>query len=287
MSTKPTSLPRLAEKELIRQLRTGQSRHEAKIREGIHDPEGIFSYNTFRSYEKHCRAFCKWVKSEHPECRTLKDALEYVPDYLKMRIDRGLSSYTVHLDASALAKLYHCQSKDFGVKLPSRERKNITRSRGSKTHDKHFSEKNNRAVVDFCRGTGLRRHELKALKVGDVAPDGSWVRVRRGKGGKPRTVPVLPAYQKHVAKCVADAKGKSVFESKAIKQRMDVHSYRREYANALYRSYVRNLKTLSNQEKYFCRKDKAGIVYDREAMLIVSRALGHNRIDVIAEHYLD
>jgi hypothetical protein len=41
-----------------------------------------------------------------------------------------------------------------------------------------------------------------------------------------------------------------------------------------------------DEEKYICRKDKAGIVYDRRAMKIVSKQLGHNRISVIASDYL-
>ena len=40
------------------------------------------------------------------------------------------------------------------------------------------------------------------------------------------------------------------------------------------------------KEKYFMRADRKGDVYDREAMEKVSKQLGHNRIDVIAGHYL-
>ena len=67
----------------------------------------------------------------------------------------------------------------------------------------------------------------------------------------------------------------------------DIHGYRREYATAYYKAIARPVDTLKPQEKYICRKDKRGIVYDRRAMLAVSRSLGHNRIDVIAGHYLD
>ena len=40
------------------------------------------------------------------------------------------------------------------------------------------------------------------------------------------------------------------------------------------------------EEIYCCRGDLAGVWYDRKAMLIASRNLGHNRVDVIAGHYL-
>ena len=68
---------------------------------------------------------------------------------------------------------------------------------------------------------------------------------------------------------------------------MDVHGYRREYANIYYKIVTRNVKEIPKEETYICRKDKYGMVYDRKAMLTVSRSLGHNRIDVIAQSYLD
>lgn len=37
---------------------------------------------------------------------------------------------------------------------------------------------------------------------------------------------------------------------------------------------------------YVCRKDEKGKRLDKKAMYITSKALGHNRINVIAEHYL-
>ena len=66
----------------------------------------------------------------------------------------------------------------------------------------------------------------------------------------------------------------------------DIHSYRAEYATAIYLSYARPLDQLTQKEKYYCRNDKKGIVYDRAAMLEASKALGHNRISVVGEHYL-
>lgn len=182
--------------------------------------------------------------------------------------------------------MFHCHTEDFGAALPSRNRADIVRSRGAKAHDREISEVRNQAVVEFCRGTGLRRSELRMLEVGDVDPDGSRVHVRRGKGGKERWVSVLPAYQAHVAACAARAKGRLVFQKWDLKNRLDIHGYRREYASALYAQKARDLKDLSAKELYICRKDKAGVVYDRRAMLVVSRNLGHNRISVIAGNYL-
>ena len=39
-------------------------------------------------------------------------------------------------------------------------------------------------------------------------------------------------------------------------------------------------------EVYTCRKDEAGKKLDKAAMLICSKALGHNRISVVADNYI-
>ncbi|MBQ9199846.1 MAG: hypothetical protein IJ141_06660 [Lachnospiraceae bacterium] len=74
---------------------------------------------------------------------------------------KKLSAYTLKLDAAALAKLYQCPTEEFGVELPPRRRENITRSRGHAVRDDSFSLSNNAEIVNYCRGTGLRRQELK------------------------------------------------------------------------------------------------------------------------------
>lgn len=78
----------------------------------------------------------------------------------------------------------------------------------------------------------------------------------------------------------------------------DVHSYRSDYATTVYQMYARPTHTLPYDSinkgsghtyqsgVYTCRKDRAGKKLDRHAMLIASKALGHNRIDIIANNYL-
>ena len=48
-----------------------------------------------------------------------------------------------------------------------RRRADITRSRGHKKSDAHFSEKNNQDLVEFCRATGLRNHKELQQICGD------------------------------------------------------------------------------------------------------------------------
>ena len=39
-------------------------------------------------------------------------------------------------------------------------------------------------------------------------------------------------------------------------------------------------------EVYICRKDEAGRKLEKAAMLVCSKALGHNRISVVADNYI-
>lgn len=80
------------------------------------------------------------------------------------------------------------------------------------------------------------------------------------------------------------AKNSKVFEH--IHSAFDEHYYRSLYACRCYKSKARDVEGLETKEKYICRKDKAGVVYDRKAMLYASKQLGHNRIDVVSTNYL-
>ena len=83
-----------------------------------------------------------------------------------------------------------------------------------------------------------------------------------------------------------------------VNENADIHSYRAEYATTMYRAYARNIEDIPydrvnrgtgkrfQSEVYVCRKDEAGRKLDKAAMLLCSKALGHNRISVVADNYI-
>ncbi|MFQ9801133.1 MAG: hypothetical protein ACLR23_21890 [Clostridia bacterium] len=179
-------------------------------------------------------------------------------------------------------------SADFDITLPHRERQAIERSRNTASRDYGFSKEKNADILAFARATGLRRHELAAIRPEQIRmnPDGSVALCGvTGKGGKVRDIAVLPGKEEAVLKFAGNPTGKPIFTS--VPSHMDVHGCRRAYANVLYRQLARSLHTLARQEKYYCKKDRRGMVYDRRAMLQVSRQLGTTCISAIAGHYLD
>ena len=205
--------------------------------------------------------------------------------YLQRGIDRGLSAATLSTQRAAICKLYGISADDLRITLPERRRADITRSRNHVARDRGFSEQKNTDIVAFAKATGLRRHELAAVRPenirvradGSVCLDGII-----GKGGKTRSIDVLPGHESAVLRYLEAPEGRHIFER--VPSHMDVHGYRREYANEMYRATLERLGPCG--EVYKCRLDKRGKVYDKRAMLYVSRQLGHNRISVIAGHYL-
>ena len=310
----------------------GESKREAAANGEMQDK--IFSYNTYKTYWKHTKYFISYIKNAHPECTTLKSAKKYVNEWLRLREEQGLSAWTVQTEAKALGKLYGITPDDeFYYQPPKRERENIKRSRGEATRDAHFSEANNEELIRFCRGTGLRRSELEHLHGDALFPD--WEIVARqetiskippelrtekeklelsiiddalmfseewflkvvGKGGRIRLSPIIGKYADKIVERVQETpKDKRVWEY--VSSNADIHSYRADYAGAIYKMYARPIEEIpydgENQgtgrryqtDVYTCRGDEAKKKLDKAAMLLCSKALGHNRLSIVADNYL-
>ena len=311
----------------------GESKRAAVAAET--DRDKIFSFSTYKAYWKHTKYFIKYIKEHHPECTTLKSARKYANEWLQTRVDQGLSAWTVQLEAKALGKLYGIAPDDDNYfKPPKRNRQDIKRSRGDCVRDRHFSKTNNDDLIKFCRGTGLRRSELEALKGKDLVtrvqieagitrleaipedkrtaqetkqldmlrdtrmfPGEYFTFVRHGKGGRQRVSPIIG---KNVEQIVARIQETPAEEKvwQHVHKSADIHSYRAEYATAIYKAHARAIQDIPydkvnkgtgrryQSQVYTCRKDEAGKKLDKAAMLVCSKALGHNRISVVADNYI-
>ena len=201
-----------------------------------------------------------------------------------MESRKDLSAYTQKLSASALCKLYGESLEELGITTQRAARSEITRSRGTAKRDSHFSEEKNADFVEFCRSTGLRRSEITKLRGNQIIErDGRYYICIIGKGGRYREAPVCGNVELVIGKMQTAGTGKVWAK---VPVNADIHSYRADYATRVYFKYARPIEEIPRKERYICRKDKAGIVYDKIAMLEASKALGHNRISVVGEHYL-
>lgn len=287
------SIIREAIERLDSLMAIGQSRFRAKQAQRATSAEAgwtvstgkIHSHTTRRVYQQHVLAFINWARTTHGITRLAwldQRADDLVPQYLTEHVVADRSAYTLQTERAALRLFFGNWSLAATVDIPRRTRTTITRSRGPAGHDRHFQPAHWQAHIRFAQACGLRRAELRDLRVRDVytAEDGTLlVLVKRGKGGKVREVPVLPGHEQDVLAVIQGrAPHEKVFDH--IPAHMDVHGYRRDSAQRRYLHHAPGqvLPPVAGRLK----RNK----YDAAAVQQVSWALGHNRLDVVLQHYL-
>jgi hypothetical protein len=214
----------------------------------------------------------------------------FVEPYFDYMTRNELSAWTISTRMYALAATFQCDVKDFDVTLPKRKRADIKRNRTqSKTDEQFRGEKYDRIRL-FVSATGARRGGFNRLKKTDLLekPGGDLLIHLDEKGGKERYALVLPEFAEFVKQVVRDSPGygpnQYVFPKNYIPSSVTVHCYRAVYAQKLYEVFKN--RNLGDGTLYHCRRDMKGKAFDRNLLLLVSRNMGHNRLDVIVESYL-
>lgn len=266
----------------------GRSRSQDKI-DGV-DRNYIYSSKTYKTYHNESKRFAVWCRKTHPEVKHLKQCKQYVNEYLEHQISLNKSPWTLTTQKSALAKLFDVDYNSF-IGTPPRERSKIKRSRNSVPRDKNISAETEKFLSTITSATGLRRNELCKITGDALRYDSSgrpYLHIIRGsKGGRIRDAVLIgatPGETEYIVGLFKSA-GKMKLLPK-VSSAYDNHRYRAEYAKRLYQHYARNIENIPISERYIMRKDRAGEILDKRAVRIVSKAMGHNRIDVIALNYL-
>jgi integrase len=269
----------------------GQKRSEAKAHAREHG-EPIFAYTdgkihafeTRNNYQKIIMRFIDWSRDEHG-IKTLERLDERADEmaslYLSERMEKGYSAWTLQTERSALRTFFCDRELAADVTLPRRSRQNIVRSRLPARRDVHFQPNNWLPLIKFVQACGLRREELRDLRVRDIfyKTDGLLViHVRKGKGGKERKVAVFPGREQDVL-AMKEGRAETELVFDRLPSAMDIHAYRRRFAQELYERL--SGRTLPPREGRLQAQD-----FDREAAEQVTRQLGHNRVDVIFGPYI-
>lgn len=301
------------DRQIIKRLdsltRYGESRHKAKaelhrqaaergekLRFGA-PVDGIYSYETYFTYRKQSLHFLQWCRDVHGvgSCIELKKLQKYANEYLDDCEEKGLSKYTIATRRAALSKLFGEEIKHTTITKGEK----ITRSRLAVDNDRYFSEKNNADLVLLARSTGGRRSDILKITPESFVTDKNglmWCKFEQSKGGKDRIAPVLPDFRAKVADLIARSTPQTPIIKK-ISHHADIHGYRREYTQALYREVCQD-KRLQGQilanlpprtetaqgDTYHGRGN--GFHGKRDDIYCVSQALGHNRLSVSVRHYL-
>lgn len=120
---------------------------------------------------------------------------------------------------------------------------------------------------------------------------------RGDKGGRERYSPIIGNNVEQIVDRIKST-GYNDKVWQHVPGNADIHSYRGEYATEIYKMYARPIKDIPYDRinrgtgkkfqggVYICRKDEAGKKLDKEAMMKASKALGHNRLEVVANNYI-
>ena len=142
--------------------------------------------------------------------------------------------------------------------------------------------------------TLLEASEIQAIKDALMFDEQHYLFIR-GKGGRIRYSPIIVNEQRIVERMQSVQPDNKVW--KYVNSNADIHSYRAEYCYSIYSKYAREIEDIPydvqmktggkrQSDVYTCRKDEAGKKLDKAALLMCSKALGHNRKEVVVGHYL-
>lgn len=132
----------------------------------------------------------------------------------------------------------------------------------------------------------------------EVFPDHDYfIHHRKDKNGRHRFAPVIgPDKERIVERMRNTGETEKVWQH--VNRNADIHGYRADYATDMYKHYARKIEDIPYDrvnkgtgkrfqgDVYTCRKDESGRKLDRQAMKKCSKALGHNRISVVADNYI-
>lgn len=156
----------------------------------------------------------------------------------------------------------------------------------------------------------LKRALEDALKVyseSDIAAVNEmqdFVLHRRDKGGKYRFSPIIGPHKDDIIRRFKETQhreeetGKPEKVWQHVHTCCDCHGYRGTYAKTLYKMCARNIEDIPydkyhagihrkvQSDVYSCRKEEAGRKFDKRALRVCTKAVGHNRLNVIVDNYL-
>lgn len=274
----------------------------------------IHSISTLGQYIDEAERFVKWVDVKHPDVTKIQYAHRrgYDTDYIQTMIDAGYAPSTIARTTAALAKLFRCSANDIHTNRPERRYEDFTRSRAydESKYEKDCCKYGN--LAHLLRAIGVREVELEHLYPECFRDDDGNLYLhldghkQHTKGGKTRDVVILPQNQDMVREILSHyTPGELICP--VAPSHLDIHGIRSLYAMDYYSAIAHPITPELAAERIPLRHPKVdnsrpgqvrtdapgtytrrsdGRVFDRRAMLIVSRSLGHSRVDVMAHSYL-
>jgi len=156
--------------------------------------------------------------------------------------------------------------------VPERRAEDVKRGRGPErpVADRH------QPMATFLRASGLRRHEAQLLEVRDIDAAAGTVTVRRGKGGRSRTVTLLDKDAVLGVQLDGKAPTDRVFDQ--IPKSINVHGYRRQFAQTFFQQLTGAAYGTPGLDQHVVRR----------ALGRASQGLGHGsgRLSLVRCYYM-
>ena len=236
-----------------------------------------------------------------------QDIIDYLHERKALAEAGQLTARTLAKEKSQLSKTFKLDLVNKFQLLPCTAESD--KGRGA---DPCWNPDNHKEQLDFYRMTGARKGEYKLLNASEIRHYGAFIKEKYKEHGielKPdmhgrvfnlipnfskdgtRVVQVMVVHAKHgktnVSKILPEHQERlaEIFKNQEYlkwlnpSDHCNVHACRREYAQNLYQHFARNVLELPHEELYRCR-DGSGRVYDRQAVSIVARSLGHAKNDL-------
>ena len=284
-------------------LRAGEAADKMDSREKYY----FYNRGTYDVYVRKAVDVFKFANAEAGHRIPFREVENYIDKYLDMRKEAAMKGEitprTLAKERAQISKVWQV-SLDYYKILPCHVESD--KGRGS---DQHFNPDNHREQLDFYRAIGARKAEFRDLtlqeinayrdqvyrvtgivlqpdlhgRVSNLQPvfgkDGliEKVVICKAKHGKTNIAEVLPENRATVTKAFESGKFQDFYHPSS---HCNVHQCRREYAQAMYQHYARDITILPTNQLYICRGRYAGRVYDREAVSIVAECLGHSKGDL-------
>lgn len=297
--------------KIMKQVRLGVSKQlYKKDKKDMFDRvKFIHSVGTIDNYKQVARQFSNWREKQGFGKYTKNEDLlkEQAVQYLEYREKKGYVPSTLQRDSSALNRIFFADgSERLNYIPPPVKSKDIFKGRTNKPINPITDYTKDAYLI--AQATGVRRDELISLERRDFKEINGrlFVNVKNGKGGKERTVPVLGKYEQEVR----DILNKQYLEGRSetdkllergLNSKHNIHRLRREYSKDIAQEikdkpvFQKDLENFWGKRTDVVKKERniksdvyrarSGIVENRDVVYLTSRALGHNRLDVVMLHY--
>lgn len=247
--------------ELFRQYSAGKGTSHAS------DPDHltIHSTGTLDNDLKIVSRFTGWLKERGIPSRIKPAAAaKYVQAYLDDLEARGLSPDSIHTIAFALLRAFRSTGlKSEDLVYPQRKSAPTKGRKSEKPEDcRPDADPDNpkyARLVTFARAVGIRRAEYAALKGKDIEVVNRtvYVLVQRGKGGRKQRQRIAEKDAALVTSYFTNvAPDQFVFTKEELRNKINLHKIRREYAQGLYADLVASMEADPNYREELIKEIK-------------------------------